>query len=110
MPDFARSGYTSTQTVVVSAGELEQFTHAMEPHLRKLGVPTVLNKGTVMCMAQTALLWLDVTGFSITSHILLYGGGERYFNFCANIVCLNVSIIDIQTQLKLLICKYAFTY
>jgi len=45
--DFARSGNTATQTVVLDKGPLPQFSHALEPHLRKLGLPTSLQKGVI---------------------------------------------------------------
>lgn len=46
-PDYARSGYRATNTMVLKKGPLEQFSHAMEPQLRKLGLPTTLQKGTI---------------------------------------------------------------
>ena len=43
--DFARSGNRASQKVHLEAGLLKQFNHAMEPHLRKLGLSTKLNRG-----------------------------------------------------------------
>ncbi|KAG8050860.1 hypothetical protein GUJ93_ZPchr0009g1729 [Zizania palustris] len=43
--DFARTGSISTETVELKEGPLEQFTHEMEPFLRKQGLPVRLNKG-----------------------------------------------------------------
>lgn len=43
--DYARSGNLATQTVTIDKGALEEFSHALEPQLRKLGLPTVLQKG-----------------------------------------------------------------
>ena len=43
--DYARSGTEATQTVVLEEGPLPEFSHAMEPQLRQLGLPTVLKKG-----------------------------------------------------------------
>jgi hypothetical protein len=37
----------ATQTVELPAGPLPNFGHSMEPHLRKLGMPTRLNKGVI---------------------------------------------------------------
>ena len=31
-------------------GPLKQFSHSMEPHLRKLGLPTSLQKGVIMLL------------------------------------------------------------
>ncbi|KAL8132338.1 hypothetical protein AgCh_007997 [Apium graveolens] len=45
--DFARTGSVATETVDLKEGPLEQFTHEMEPFLRKQGMPVRLNKGVV---------------------------------------------------------------
>ncbi|XP_044490125.1 mRNA turnover protein 4 homolog [Mangifera indica] len=45
--DFARTGSTATEKVELLEGPLEQFTHEMEPFLRKQGMPVRLNKGVV---------------------------------------------------------------
>ncbi|XP_038683426.1 mRNA turnover protein 4 homolog isoform X2 [Tripterygium wilfordii] len=45
--DFARTGSTVTEQVELKEGPLEQFTHEMEPFLRKQGMPVRLNKGVV---------------------------------------------------------------
>ncbi|XP_004485517.1 uncharacterized protein [Cicer arietinum] len=45
--DFARTGGISTEKVELKEGPLEQFTHEMEPFLRKQGMPVRLNKGVV---------------------------------------------------------------
>ncbi|KAF7842682.1 mRNA turnover protein 4-like protein [Senna tora] len=45
--DFARTGGTATEKVELKEGPLEQFTHEMEPFLRKQGMPVRLNKGVV---------------------------------------------------------------
>ncbi|KAJ6980437.1 acidic ribosomal protein P0 [Populus alba x Populus x berolinensis] len=45
--DFARTGTSATQTVELKEGPLEQFTHEMEPFLRKQGMPVRLNKGVI---------------------------------------------------------------
>ncbi|KAK3001583.1 hypothetical protein RJ639_022434 [Escallonia herrerae] len=45
--DFARTGSSATETVELKEGPLEQFTHEMEPFLRKQGMPVRLNKGMV---------------------------------------------------------------
>lgn len=46
VPDFARSGNLATKDVDLDEGPLEYFPHSMEPFLRKLGLPVVLQKGT----------------------------------------------------------------
>lgn len=45
--DFARMGSTTAEKVELKEGPLEQFTHEMEPFLRKQGMPVRLNKGVV---------------------------------------------------------------
>uniref|UniRef100_A0A2M4AEY8 Ribosome assembly factor mrt4 n=1 Tax=Anopheles triannulatus TaxID=58253 RepID=A0A2M4AEY8_9DIPT len=45
--EYARSGFRATQTVKLAAGPLEEFSHAIEPHLRSLGMPTKLDRGVV---------------------------------------------------------------
>jgi len=43
--DYARSGDIATETVALKQGLLEQFPHSIEPQLRKLGLPTKLERG-----------------------------------------------------------------
>ncbi|XP_027367602.1 mRNA turnover protein 4 homolog [Abrus precatorius] len=45
--DFARTGTVATESVDLKEGPLDQFTHEMEPFLRKQGMPVRLNKGVV---------------------------------------------------------------
>ncbi|KMZ59837.1 mRNA turnover protein 4 [Zostera marina] len=45
--DFARTGTAATEKVELMEGPLEQFTHEMEPFLRKQGIPVRLNKGVI---------------------------------------------------------------
>ncbi|CAI9764504.1 unnamed protein product [Fraxinus pennsylvanica] len=45
--DFARTGSIATEKVELNEGNLDQFTHEMEPFLRKQGMPVRLNKGVV---------------------------------------------------------------
>ena len=45
--EYARSGFVATESVSLDAGPLPQFSHAIEPHLRGLGLPTTLTKGVV---------------------------------------------------------------
>ncbi|KAK9878098.1 hypothetical protein WA026_020742 [Henosepilachna vigintioctopunctata] len=50
--DFAKSGFKATQTVILEEGPLKQFSHAIEPHLRKLGMPTKLDRGVVTLIKE----------------------------------------------------------
>ncbi|KAI3448310.1 hypothetical protein Pfo_004975 [Paulownia fortunei] len=45
--DFARTGSLATEKVELKEGPLDEFTHEMEPFLRKQGMPVRLNKGVV---------------------------------------------------------------
>jgi len=42
----------ATETVVLEEGKLTQFSHAMEPHLRSLGLPTSLQKGIITLVKE----------------------------------------------------------
>ena len=48
--DYLRSGGIAEETVELDAGPLEQFSHAIEPQLRQLGMPTELKKGVIKLM------------------------------------------------------------
>lgn len=43
--DFARAGTSAETTVALEKGPLTQFSFAIEPQLRKLGLQTSLEKG-----------------------------------------------------------------
>ncbi|ESO96608.1 hypothetical protein LOTGIDRAFT_56656, partial [Lottia gigantea] len=47
VPDFARSGNQATQTVILEKGPIPDLSHAMEPQLRQLGLPTSLQRGVI---------------------------------------------------------------
>lgn len=55
--DFARVGSLATETVELPEGPLEQFTHDMEPFLRKQGLPVRLNRG--QCHGHQPILQLE---------------------------------------------------
>lgn len=46
--DYARSGFRATETVTIEEGPQDEFCHSIEPHIRKLGLPTKLDKGIVV--------------------------------------------------------------
>jgi len=50
--DFARAGNTATQTVVLEAGPVPEFSHSMEPQLRGLGLPTKLDRGVITLLRE----------------------------------------------------------
>lgn len=45
--EFARAGTEATETITLDEGPLSGFPHNMEPFLRKLGLPTMLNNGVI---------------------------------------------------------------
>ncbi|XP_057328982.1 mRNA turnover protein 4 homolog [Microplitis mediator] len=45
--EYARAGFIVPDTIVIHEGPLPDFSHAIEPHLRQLGMPTALKKGVV---------------------------------------------------------------
>ncbi|KAJ3680879.1 hypothetical protein LUZ60_015368 [Juncus effusus] len=50
--DFARTGTIATEKIELKEGPLDQFTHEMEPFLRKQGLPVRLNKGVIELVAD----------------------------------------------------------
>ena len=50
--DYARSGFVMQETIVLSEGPMPEFSHSIEPHLRQLGMPTVLQKGVVTLIKE----------------------------------------------------------
>ena len=46
-PEYATTGFIATETFVVPAGHLTQFSFNMDSHLRELGLPVQLDNGTI---------------------------------------------------------------
>lgn len=46
--EYARSGFRATETVTIEEGPQDEFCHSIEAHIRKLGLPTKLDKGIVV--------------------------------------------------------------
>lgn len=56
--DYARAGDLATETVELPEGLLPQFPFSIEPQLRKLGMPTKLEKGQVVfSIIPLAICW-----------------------------------------------------
>uniref|UniRef100_A0A804IRF2 Large ribosomal subunit protein uL10-like insertion domain-containing protein n=1 Tax=Musa acuminata subsp. malaccensis TaxID=214687 RepID=A0A804IRF2_MUSAM len=53
--DFARTVNVATEKVELKEGPLEQFTHEMEPYLRKQGLPVRLKKGVIGLVSDLAV-------------------------------------------------------
>lgn len=45
--EYARSGHVAPETVIIPEGPQDEFCHSIEPHIRKLGMPSKLEKGVV---------------------------------------------------------------
>jgi len=50
--EYPRAGFVAVKEVVVPKGPLENFSHAVEPYLRKLGLPTQLKNGVIHVLAD----------------------------------------------------------
>ena len=68
--EFSRAGNMATQTVHAVSGSLPAFTHDMEPQLRKLGLPTSLEKGDCQFVAMLLLLLAAYDCGSVTNCLL----------------------------------------
>ncbi|PVH61262.1 hypothetical protein PAHAL_3G001600 [Panicum hallii] len=84
--DFARTGSTATETVELKEGPLEQFTHEMEPFLRKQGLPVRLNRGVVELVADHVVARKE-NPFHQKQHRLCACSGSRWqhsgYTLCA---------------------------
>eukprot|EP01098_Paradermamoeba_levis_P006485 TRINITY_DN268_c0_g1_i2.p1 TRINITY_DN268_c0_g1~~TRINITY_DN268_c0_g1_i2.p1 ORF type:complete len:293 (-),score=100.73 TRINITY_DN268_c0_g1_i2:249-1127(-) len=59
--DFARSGQQVEETISLPSGPLSQFSHPIEPHLRKLGMPTQLKNGVIQLLGDHTICKLGDT-------------------------------------------------
>ncbi len=55
LPGFAKAGQKASKTVLLNKGfdALSVHSHALEPYLRKLGLPTKLNNQKIELLADT---------------------------------------------------------
>lgn len=83
-PDFARAGNEAGQTVTINKGPLPAFSHAMEPQLRALGLPTSLNKGVVTLVKDFKICEMGQTLTSEQCRILK-NFGHKMVDFRINI-------------------------
>jgi mRNA turnover protein 4 len=54
-PDFARSGFKSTQTFKLPEGVLANIPFSMEPQMRQLGLQTRLRDGLFPCFSTVEI-------------------------------------------------------
>ncbi|XP_022969955.1 mRNA turnover protein 4 homolog [Cucurbita maxima] len=84
--DYARTGSEATEKVELKEGPLEQFSHEMEPSLRKLGLPVRLNKGVVELVSDFTVCE-EGKSLSPESAGILRALGIRMATFRLNLVC-----------------------
>lgn len=55
-PEFASAGFVPDETITIPEGPLDaEFIHSMEPMLRKLGMPVLLQKGIITVLSEYAI-------------------------------------------------------
>lgn len=84
--DFARTGSLATETIELEEGPLEQFTHEMEPFLRKQGMPVRLNKGVIELVADHVVCQ-EGEPISPEASRILHLLGVQMATFRLNLVC-----------------------
>jgi len=84
--DYARSGNVATETVELDAGPMEQFAFSLEPQLRKLGLPTKLDKGIVTLTADHAVCQIGEKLAPEQAKILQYLG-YKMAEFRIHLLC-----------------------
>lgn len=57
--EFARAGFVATKDVLLPVGPLTGFSHAIEPHLRRLGLPTSLEKGVITLIKEYQVIMMS---------------------------------------------------
>lgn len=50
--EYARAGFIASRDVILPKGPLEDFSHTIEPHLRRLGLPTTLERGVITLIKE----------------------------------------------------------
>jgi len=93
-PDFARAGNTASRTVTLPAGPVmrtysdppEPFPHNEEPQLRKLGLPTRMDKGVPTLSAPHKICEKGKT-LTAEQAQLLKLIGERMVKFRVRLRC-----------------------
>ncbi|VDK42767.1 unnamed protein product [Anisakis simplex] len=60
--DFARGGQEATETVELPEGPLPQFAFSIEPQLRKLGLPTKLDRGMLTVLPASPFQIMFILG------------------------------------------------
>jgi mRNA turnover protein 4 len=58
---YARAGHMCEEEILIQSGPLTQFAHPLEPHLRKLGLPTALKNGVIHLLKDFYLTQIGET-------------------------------------------------
>ncbi|XP_010460404.1 PREDICTED: mRNA turnover protein 4 homolog [Camelina sativa] len=83
---FSKTGRIAAETVELKEGPLEQFTHDMEPFLRKQKLPVRLNKGTVELISDFVVCEEGKALSPESAHILRLLG-KKLSTFKLTLVC-----------------------
>lgn len=101
--EFARSGFVASETVTLPAGPLPDFSHAIEPHLRKLGMPTKLERGIVTLISEYVVCEKGKTLTPEQARILKLLG-KQMATFKVNVECFvsnKENFEEIQSEISL---------
>ena len=82
--DYLRSGGIAEETVELDAGPLEQFSHAIEPQLRQLGMPTELKKGVINLMQVKSLIHKRSMHYFYCTFLKTFTLGRMHLKFITN--------------------------
>ncbi|KAL3843713.1 hypothetical protein ACJIZ3_001116 [Penstemon smallii] len=85
--DFARTGSVATEKVELNEGPLEQFTHEMEPFLRKQGMPVRLNKAGVVELVSDFVVCEEGKPISPEASRILRLLGIKMATFKLHLIC-----------------------
>ncbi|KVI01756.1 Ribosomal protein L10/acidic P0 [Cynara cardunculus var. scolymus] len=102
--DFARTGSIATETVELKEGPLDQFTHEMEPFLRKQGMPVRLNKGVVSLVGDFVVCEEGKPISPESSRILV---SKLFSDFFITLILFRLMGIKMATFKLHLICRWS---
>jgi len=83
--EYARSGFTTPESIELPEGPLQQFQHSMEPQLRQLGMPTSLQKGVITLIRPYTVCQKD--------DVLTPEQAQILVNIYFNMICIETDIL-----------------
>ena len=92
--EYARTGVVATHGVVLKAGPIPSFSHSLEPQLRKLGLPTTLERGHVMQNAVILMYFLNLKKLSNYSLLIVFNWLYEYMKGLFNLFHLLFHVHD----------------